>query len=480
MENNNTEDQKQELTNEDTTVAPTEQAVKNSDEAEPKTSWYRNKLYVGFAILAIVIIAGAALIGLSSSTEQEMQTQQASEEIERPLNLASAIALTEGNVEFSTDNLSWEIAEGGETINVGDSVRTAADSRAIVLLDDGSAVRLDEKTKVKLITSDATSSEVMLVEGQVYSRVVASETRVYAVVTKNERFEALGTAYKISADENKDSLEVYQSKVIVESDEIEVEEGNRYDTEDKEKTSIDLDKLSDDEFVQWNKEKDQNDDNFKNKLGVLGIEPEKEAAPQPTTNPGATLSLSGSTSDKGISLNWTNSGVSAGDGFKVVYSKDDTTPSYKENSAQYVGAGSSSYTVGLDDGRVYYLRICAYRATSSTCDSYSNTVTATAPVIKKEAVKAGAVSLTIDGRTVSWSIAGTAPHGFKVLLNSEGSPTYPANSIQYVGSGTASVELPEKTEGTYSVRVCKYTADASISNGCTDYSNEVMYIVASE
>ena len=64
-------------------------------------------------------------------------------------------------------------------------------------------------------------------------------------------------------------------------------------------------------------------------------------------------------------------------------------------------------------------------------------------------------------------------------MNSTGAPSYPSNSIQYVGAGTSSTFLPtveKKDPGTYYVRVCKYTASDAFG-GCTDYSNELVYTI---
>ncbi len=125
--------------------------------------------------------------------------------------------------------------------------------------------------------------------------------------------------------------------------------------------------------------------------------------------------------------------------------------------------------MSFSDGKTYYFRICAYRG--NTCDSYSNTVTLNAPVKPEPEVVSGAVTLAINANTASWTFAGTAPNGFKLVLNTTGSPTYPNDSKQYI-SGTSTTMPSGLTTGTsYFVRVCKYTGSS-----CVDYSNEVTYV----
>ena len=460
-----------------------------SPEATPeiKAKSQRNwKMIAPIAVVVLLFVGGLGFMLASSDTAEAPTASSEAEQEEQPVrNLASAVSLVEGTVQLSPDGESWKDATGGETVNAGDHVRTLADSRVVLLHDDGSAIRVDENSEISLSVSDSESVEVMLVSGQVYSRVVESESRTYAVVTESERFEALGTAFKTASSASKDEVEVYESSVKVDSDEATVEEGNKYDTESKQVSGIDLEKLQDDEFVQWNKQKDSEDEEFKNKLGVLNKEVKKdtpaepEQEPEDEPGPNAGIVLSGSATDDGVKLNWQLTDVSSKDGFKIARSKTDSTPSYKEDVANYVSNGNArSKVVDVHDGKAYYFRVCIYRASSGTCDTYSNAVKITAPDKKIEPVVSGVVELTIDGNKISWDITGTAPHGFKVVMNKTGSPVYPTNSIQYVGAGTDNYELPDKPAGTYVVRVCKYTADSDVNNGCTNYSNEVEYVVS--
>lgn len=464
------------LEQEDTSVVDAQQQSTVNDKPIVKAfTPASRRVVVAVGILILAIIAGAAMIvsrnqDATPVTTNYGETQPAET---KTVQLAAAISLTEGSVQFSSDGATWEDASGGETISESNHVRTGADSRAVLLIDDGSAVRLDQNTEVLLSLSETSSVEIMLVSGQVYSRVVPSESRSFAVITKQERFESLGTAFKTTTGES-DVLEVYQSKVKVESSQTEIEEGNKYDTESKQKSDIDLVVLADDSFVQWNKQKDSENDDFKDKLGVLSKEVEEAPVepPKPTAK-AASISLTGSATDNGVKLNWTLTNASSTDGFKIVRDVSDTTPTYKENKSIYISSGKQrSYEIELHDGKTYNFRVCVYRAGGGTCDTYSNNISVKAPLKQMEVVQPGDVILNLSGQELSWTIGGTAPHGFKVLLSTEENPTYPSNSIQYVGAGKSSATLPDKSNGTYYVRVCKYTGE-----GCADYSNQKTYIV---
>ena len=433
------------------------------------------------ALVVLIVGIGGLLLAL-----QRQDTQVSQDPVRSEPMLAAAITLVEGNVQFSKDGTNWQDVKGGETIVQANKVRTLDNSRTVLLFDDGSALRLDANSLVTLSDIDELQTTVLLEEGQVYSRVIKSLNRTYTITTDQERFESLGTAFKTTATEDKDSLEVYESSVKVESQDITIEEGNTYDTESKKAVALDLDAVEKDEFVQWNKEKDSQDEKFKDSLGVLEKqeEPKEEEAPEQKPEPAqpspkANISLSGSAVDSGIKLNWQLNNASSSDGYKIVRAKNDSTPTFGKDTSYYISnPATKGYVLDIKDGQTYYFRLCIYRASSSSCDTYSNSVKITAPNKPVEKVSAGAVSLNIAGSTASWSFAGTAPHGFKVLLNSSGNPTYPANSIQYVGPGTTSVELPAKSAGAYYVRICKYTANSEVNGGCTDYSNQVEYTVS--
>lgn len=434
-------------------------------------------------LLAVVAVGGWLLMREDSATPEVSSNETNVQQEAEVQQLAAAITLVEGAVQYSSDGgETWADATGGETVGELDYIRTLSDGRAVVLLDDGSAIRLDSSSEIYLASSNNQYVEVVLVDGQVYTRVTESDAREFSVTTANDSFVAQGTAYKTSTDGTSDTVEVYQSKVKVESDGTEVEEGNKYDTNTKEKGSLDLDAVEGDEFVQWNKGKDLENDSYKDKLGVLGLEKE-EPAPETNNNnngggtstPSASIQLSGSVSGEKLIFNWSLNGTSAPNGFKLVRAKGDSTPTYGQDKSVYIGSSDSrSYKLYLDDGNSYYFRVCIYRPAGS-CDTYSNTIQLTAPNIPKEPVVSGGVNLNIDGQNISWSLdGGTAPHGYKVVLSSSPSPVYPNNSIKYTSSTSAT--LPDKEPGTYYVRVCKYT-NGTQDAGCVDYSNEVQYLV---
>lgn len=457
------------------------QTVTSVEMNQPKPhgsrSLFKKPVFYMALFLMIAIIAGVALLTGRSNDKVVTNTSTNTVVQERISTLGASIVFTEGTVEMSSDGENWSEVSGDESLAQSDYVRTAETSRAIILFDDGSVARLDNNTELWLSSLEPTGFEITLVSGQVYSRVIESEKLAFTVVTSNERYESLGTAYKTSTNGTDDNLEVYQSDVKVASQDVEVSEGNAYDTMTKQVAALDLAKLETDEFAQWNKQKDSESEEFKDKLGVLKDKEVPTTTPTPPTTPTAqaSITLSATEVSDGVKLSWTLQGVSSQQGFKVVRSSTDSTPTLDENDAQYVGdpAARSRLWISEKAGSHYY-RVCIYF--EGSCSTYSNTVQANSPAKVVEPVVSGGVTLKITGKTLSWTLSGgNAPHGYKVLLSNTQNPTYPASSILY--TGTTEATLPEKTPGTYYVRVCKFT-NGSQAEGCVDYSNQVEYIVS--
>lgn len=411
----------------------------------------------------------------------------------------AAITSIDGTVEVNTSD-GWTAASSGTNLSQGDQIRTAANSRAVVTLDEGSAVRLDASSVVAFTTLNVGDVTIDNLSGRVYTRVVPSESRTFVVTVDTAPYRAMGTAYMTLNESKKKGVEVYESTVTTKDSsgaDQEVKQGEAFYSEDGDSSSedkitkLDVDKLKENTFLKWNKQQDEKTEEFAKKLGVLtdidkpstnkddeekeeSSESESPSTSEPTPTTG--ISAWGTKTDSGIKVSWSVSGVNTDKGFKVSYSSTDTTPSYGENSAQYVAAGSSSVKLGLKDGKTWHIRVCAYRG-DGKCDSYSNTVSVTAPYVEQAKVTRGTMSVSRNGNTLSWSYTGKAIYGYKVVWNTSGEPTYPTSGEQsgakYLSSKySSSLNLAEviSKPGQYYVRVCAYT-NGTQPEACVDYGS---------
>lgn len=446
-----------------------------------KTHWYKQKKWLGLTAVLIALVGAGYTLFLKPEPVAlvEIQTPETNVAVEMK-RFGVAVGLVEGTVEYAADNNKWSTVDADVSLKEGDSIRTSGSSRVVLLIDDGSAVRLSENSEVKLTSLKIDDVVVSNIAGEVYNRVVTSDSRAYAVSVDDESYVAKGTAYRTFNTSTKKGVEVFQSTVEVGTKTTDVVEGNAYftnsDVKEKEGvvSAIDLEALKSDEFIKWNAEQDKKSTEFAEKLGVLSDidKPSKVVEkPKPAASGTSGITLKGSQSGSSAVFSWSSTGVDTSEGFKLVRSSSNKTPTYPDNSIVYIEKGKSSYTFTDKDGGTYYYRLCAYRGDS--CDSYSNMVTVTTDKKVKEVVEAGAVTLGITGNIASWTYAGTAPYGFKVVLGTSPNPTYEDGYKKlYSDSGNATLPSEGLTSGTtYYVRVCKYT-----DGGCQDYSNEVNYL----
>lgn len=441
--------------------------------------WRKRPLF--WVVIATVLIAAglAAFIALRPSTAPAAVTQTPStkKQIKR---LGAVLSVADGTVEASADNKVWKTVAAGDPLRPGTYVRAAAGGRAVVTLDDGSAVRIASASTARLASLNADDVMIVNVSGEVYTRVVASE-RKFSVVVDNEAYVALGTAYKTLNTDQSKGVEVYHSQVKTTIASETIAEGKRYYQSIaqpelvKKVTDIPLDSLQKDAFLQWNLEQDKQSSDFQDKLGYLekmAAAPKAVTVAAPTPQPAAAASgitLAASKYDSGVTLGWRLAGVTAPKGFKILRSLT-ANPVHGKAEAAYVGSASSrSYNWKIKDGKTYHFRVCVY--TGDSCANYSNDVTITAPLVA-EAKPAGSISLQhsgSDGKTVHWSVTGgSALYGYKLVWSANPNPTYGeagTTPIYYDGKATSgNVDASGKTY----VRVCMF-----YDGQCLNYSNEI-------
>jgi hypothetical protein len=449
---------------------------------EPELTKRRN---VGFnrktlmtIIFALMIIAGGVIAYIMQKNSQPVTSDSNLQTDTVVTRFGVAVGLVEGKVEYAEANSSeYKTLDANVELTEGMQVRTGGDGRVVLLIDDGSAVRLSYSSEINLKSLDTNDVRIDNLNGEVYSRVAKADDRRYAVYVEGDLYEAKGTAFRTFSKLSKKGVEVYHSSVEALNKDTVISEGSAYLTlsEQKEKeniiSQIDLEALKNDEFIKWNADQDKKNSEYADKLGVLiDIDKIVETPPPPPPKPSvsAGIVLKGSQSEYSAVFSWTVTDVDVSNGFKLVRSKTSKTPTYPENSVVYIEAGKKSYTLFDGDGNTYYYRLCAYR--EGKCSSYSNAVSVGTKKKEKPVVESGAVNLSISGSTLSWTFAGTAPYGFKVVVGTASNPTYESN-IKKLYTDGLSVDLAgELDAGTYYVRVCKYT-----DGGCQDYSNEVMY-----
>lgn len=345
------------------------------------TSMVKKSFVLGGIVTAAIVVAAVTMLPTPGSR-----------------TLGAELAYAEGAVLYRTDGGVWQEAAPGVSLKEGDGVKVIGLGRAVVMLDDGSAVRINNDSEVTLAELDPEHMQVINEYGQVYTRVVKSKERLFDVNVKGTFYRALGTAYMTVNTDETQGVEVYHSAVQVIDEGIAkdetkavVPEGSAYyevNVEAPKKvdevTALSTLEVKSDEFVTWNSEQDASDKKFETQLGVLAVVNDNasdaatsdivvsEPATETSADSSITLSSVGTNA-----LTWTKPADTGANGFKVVYSKspEPTYPPRATDKAIYVDVGTTlPWLYAFDGSGTYYVRVCDYK-TDGTCGEYSNTAT---------------------------------------------------------------------------------------------------------
>ena len=191
----------------------------------------------------------------------------------------------------------------------------------------------------------------------------------------------------------------------------------------------------------------------------------------------ATINLTGTKSDKTISLNWS---LNQADNlifndFRVILvgQPDPTWPTERYHTVSKV-TNSDSWP-NLAPGS-YYARICVFN--DNQCQIYSNTLSFTIDAPVEPVVNnSGSVFLSGEVQTgkamLSWKpVDLTAGYGYRVMMSFSPNVEYPKD-IAYDSTGTGYTWTGLNSGDNYYFRVCV----KSQTGNCQIYSNEIMLII---
>jgi len=369
-------------------------------------------------------------------------------------------ALVEGTVEFRLDSSGlWEKAQEGMSFSEGAQIRTLNNSRAVLNIDDGSAVRLNSNSSVVLTKLAPKHIVIGNTGGDIYTRVVSSNTRTFQVQSDGATYQSLGTAYRTFNTDEKEGVEVYHSKVNIlglrANGNVVVEQGERYynvntaatNTEGK-VTELSAEELAKDEFVTWNSEQDKQD--FKNELGVLfDLTPPTLALTEPANG---SITESETVEVKGT--------VEAN--AKLTVNGADTANTN----------GQFAATVSLNEGANSIQVVATDKAGNKTVKTLSITRTVPAAPKPTSSTIFKLSGTKVDGGiSFTWSLSGiSASKGFKLIKSTTANPTYSSKSdhVYIESSSKRSYTWSIKDGKTYHFRICVYTGE-----GCSHYSNDI-------
>lgn len=453
----------------------------------------------GFAtvlILLAVVLVSVSIVGtfyLSNNSFLQNFLNKPSVSVPAPtltptpqvkeVKLQGTVALKEGTVELQKAPGIWEDIKKGADIKEGDVLKTGYKSRVVIVLDDGSAVRLDQGTEVAFSTL---SGEVIMLDqknGRVYHRVNPGRL-VYNVRSFNTVATALGTSFSVASDAKTESTEVavFESKVAVttgdqQTAKTEVEKGEvaTVSKENEVKLADLTTAQTKGEFIAWNQTLDQQPA----PTSKLTTPPEPTKISVPTHVPAAStdseLSVAAEARPGGAIVEWTGDSPN---GFKVCYS-ESVNPTYPGSNCTFKNATERRHEInGLSGGKTYHVRVGIY-GWDGKVNTYSDDVTVTPTSTSSSSESNASLSLTVTSNdsgkvNMSWTLNGSEANGFKTVWAEHENPVYPDDHWHYLGTSSRGDEFTELPSGQIlHFRVGIYGFDGKV----TTYSNNVTVTV---
>lgn len=439
--------------------------------------------YLGGGLLTMALLA-AGIYAFINQSPAKTNTQDNAQD-KTKVALAGELTLAEGRVQIKQQD-SWVTASQGQSLKAGQAVKTGANSRAVVSLDDGSAIRLDQSSEIVL--QKLTAQEILInqTSGRSYHRVEPGQV-TYKVETTQATATALGTIFTTESSADQSKIAVAESKVEVEN---KVDKQKQTVTSGQQavvnKDQTKVEDLSQDyfnhDFIKWNYDQDKDK---ADKLAKAKATPTPTPTVQPTTlsqNNGPIFQLSATKAGAGkVTLNWKVSGLNAPKGFKIIKAHHNN-PTFGKDEAVYLDKNDArSYTWSKLEGKATYFRIGIYNG--SGIDRYSNIIAITPE--PKPAAKPYTGAITITGATwkadkssIVVNFTATNDHlvdGWKVAVSKSPNPVYPDHSKAFVNPQDRTAWIGDFQSGDkVYIRVGAWIDGTVASNA---YSNQFEYIV---
>jgi len=332
-------------------------------------------------LLAVIVVLLIIFLGIVFSQRGEKVA---------PPGFGLFISWSDGDIYVSDDGESWDKADIKTLLTNGYRVRTGKDSKAILQTPQGSTIRMDENTEVKV--AQLSRRDVLLVQnaGRTYHRVKMSVEGAYQVRALNHTIKSVSTAFDVAVNRkaNRINAKVLEGKLNVAinlEDVIEVQSigKNKEITVDPNNTEnfIALSDVSgsymESDWFNWNKEEDM-------KIGfVVGVQDDSETrdpetssgttktqtTPASATTPARTstgtcqpyLTAKKSATYKGILLNWSTCSNGDFQFYKVIRSTLNSNPSFP-NDPVITSSSNRNYSNFIDKTviktRTYHYRVC--------------------------------------------------------------------------------------------------------------------------
>ncbi|HSE98030.1 MAG TPA: FecR family protein, partial [Blastocatellia bacterium] len=207
-------------------------------------------------VIALFIAVSLNLVTISSNAGPFDQTEQF-----RCLTRGGMINAVEGEVMARIDRKDWQKAYARIELRNGDRIKTGFNSRAELLLNPGSFLRLSENTEVVYTDTSATNLKLRLIKGEAIIEVAVNDMvghldsahSLITVLTSKAEYAILpGGIYRFGIDAGgSEEVKVRKGRIVVNG--AIVREGKRAVITNGTPVIYDFDRDESDSFDEWSR-----------------------------------------------------------------------------------------------------------------------------------------------------------------------------------------------------------------------------------
>lgn len=445
----------------------------------------RTKPIKWLIIILIIVIVSGFLYWFYTNYFSKIDIYRSDNEInankiqEISQNLLLNLSLVEGDVQMAIKKEDYITALKNTILHQGDKIKTGANSRAILNLENGSIIRLGENTEIILQNTEDKNFLIEELKGRVYYSLSAGVN--YRVKALDVLITALGTKFEVI---NNTDLKYLAILAFENSVKVEVTDkdnnfiiGSRLDI--NEKALVDL-KLSKNEMLRIETFASKNLEkqpwykwNFDLDKGLTDVIMKEEPKFQEISS---SLQLSATLKEESVSLSWSAYDGTDFKSYQVIRSESNINPKYPDDSTIKTSddINLNSY---LDDkvlsDKNYYYRVCVVKTNGNV--ACGNVASIELKPTEKDETPPQASSLSINisetGVVLAWTKNQEEDFKQYVILRSlfNISPTYPADKIATRQIGQENYldkEVNITSVGAYYYKVCSF--DSAGNYNCSN------------
>jgi len=414
--------------------------------------------------------------------DQDIEIEDEDDIFDMAKILKAQVLYLEGKVESDIDGSGYVDAAVDLILEQGGMIKTGADSKAIIKLDNDSIIRLGPETEIILNNLKEDAIKIIQNSGRTYHNISSVDN--YQVKSLQSLVTATGTKFEVITNplldfiavlniEGKVKAEVIENNDMIMAVGLAAGEKALLDLKKDKNNLITIEQFTKESIIwedwyKWNFERDiegeEGQEDVEDDEGDEDDEPDFEVIDE-------SLQLSAQADETSVSLSWSAYNKDNFKSYQIIRSQTNNDLKYPDTGAlkSSTDKGFSSYfDSGVEPGKKYYYRICAVKNSDKVaCGNVASVeIEETEEDTNPPIASTLSISISVSGVSLSWTHNTDDDFKEYAVLKSitNPSPAYAADMI----SSTQNTDYLDNTVnitsvGNFYYRVCSLDTSDNVS-----------------